>query len=154
MVRLHWSDNGDYRYRNTLGYEPDPSFRGKWGWRIYTGFRIGSEAEGFTFNVVAIKESANMPLKQTSSGNPNKPAVDYLVLTNQQAVNAATNGMKFTTKDKDNDRHPSNCANTYKVGWWYNFCFGSDLNFGKYHGWSDGQIGRFPSETIMAIRQI
>ena len=32
-------------------------------------------------------------------------------------------GMEFTTKDVDNDRSKSNCANLYNSGWWYDDCY-------------------------------
>lgn len=35
----------------------------------------------------------------------------------------------FTTKDRDNDSHPTvNCSNDYQGGWWYASCTRSNLN--------------------------
>ncbi|KAH3837276.1 hypothetical protein DPMN_110661 [Dreissena polymorpha] len=44
-------------------------------------------------------------------------------------------GMKFSTKDLDNDIHHRNCAAENNGGWWFSDCYYSHLN-GRYHvGW-------------------
>ncbi|CAG2213935.1 unnamed protein product [Mytilus edulis] len=42
------------------------------------------------------------------------------------------NGHRFSTKDSDNDNHPTNhCATMFPGAWWFNHCVSSDLN-GQY----------------------
>eukprot|EP00794_Sanderia_malayensis_P019193 gene19193-21115_t len=44
----------------------------------------------------------------------------------------SVNGLKFSTKDKDNDSNPGgSCAIAYYGAWWYSYCHLSNLN-GKY----------------------
>ena len=43
------------------------------------------------------------------------------------------NGMKFSTKDNDNDRNGGSCAVAHRGAWWFNSCAHSDLN-GLYPG--------------------
>ncbi|XP_063915103.1 ficolin-1-like [Zophobas morio] len=40
-------------------------------------------------------------------------------------------GMKFSTRDKDNDNYSGACATEYTGAWWYNSCLWSNLN-GQY----------------------
>lgn len=45
---------------------------------------------------------------------------------------ANSTGMRFSTKDKNNDNHRnSNCARNYTGGWWFNACGETNLN-GRY----------------------
>ena len=39
----------------------------------------------------------------------------------------------FTTKDRDNDKSPDNCAVLRRSGWWHQGCTHANLN-GQYYG--------------------
>ncbi|XP_065489302.1 fibrinogen-like protein 1 isoform X6 [Caloenas nicobarica] len=43
-------------------------------------------------------------------------------------------GMKFSTRDRDNDNYEGNCAEEEKAGWWFNRCHSANLNGLYYKG--------------------
>ncbi|ALC44603.1 maker743 [Drosophila busckii] len=51
--------------------------------------------------------------------------------------------MKFTTRDRDNDLSPGNCATDYQSGgWWYKNCSDCNLN---------GQFVKFKANSTRII---
>ena len=82
----------------------------------YSTFRIGDSITEFTLNV----------------GGYSGTAGDGLI--NDAIYGAAHNhsGMKFSTKDNDNDNYGGSCAIDWKGTWWFNRCMESHLN-APYH---------------------
>ena len=78
------------------------------GYLSYSNFRVGSAGEQYKLTISGF------------SGVTSDPFSTYYI-----------NGMKFTTKDKDNDQWSKNCA-VDEVGnaggWWYNACSNIWLN--------------------------
>uniref|UniRef100_A0A1I8Q0X2 Fibrinogen C-terminal domain-containing protein n=1 Tax=Stomoxys calcitrans TaxID=35570 RepID=A0A1I8Q0X2_STOCA len=86
----------------------------KEGYSKYDAFKIGDESEKYK-------------LKRT--GRYTGTAGDSL---------RGHIGLKFTTKDQDNDNYGTNCAESFMGAWWYGACHSSNLN-GHY---GDAKHGR------------
>ncbi|XP_056001536.1 angiopoietin-1-like [Ostrea edulis] len=64
------------------------------------------------------------------------------------------NGMRFSTKDRDNDRHPGSCANKHLGGWWHNSChdlYGSSSWIQPWYPKIGG--GALIRETVMMVKR-
>ena len=83
-------------------------FDGNTSYAQYTTFSVGDSTTEYTLNVGGYSGTAGDSLASYHSG------------------------MKFTTKDNDNDNRGSNCAQEYTGAWWYNNCYSSNLN-GRYY---------------------
>ncbi|XP_042594666.1 microfibril-associated glycoprotein 4-like [Cyprinus carpio] len=86
-----------YPYKLRVDLE---DFDGKKAYAVYKSFSVGSEADGYRLQV---------------SGFVNGGAGDSL---------SYSNGMKFSTYDKDQDNWSNNCALLkFGGGFWYNSCY-------------------------------
>ncbi|XP_072284914.1 fibrinogen-like protein 1-like protein isoform X2 [Pyxicephalus adspersus] len=63
-------------------------------------------------------------------------------------TNNIHDNMKFSAKDKDQDRSSSNCASTYG-GWWYDNCYIVMLNGKSYIYWKNVCTGDCTKSMIM-----
>ncbi|KAL5467057.1 hypothetical protein EMCRGX_G031224 [Ephydatia muelleri] len=112
----------------------------------YNTFGIGSEVMYYKLSV--------------GSYDPSSTIVDSLCINH--------NGKFFSTKDRDNDNSPPNCANMYQAGWWYYGCVDANLNgvwqdIGYYNStrlpsrygvaWKTDQNNYSFKTTVMAVRR-
>ena len=72
------------------------------GYLSYHHFRVGPASDDYRLSISGFSGNTTDPI--IASG------VDNL------------NGMKFTTRDRDNDKYGYNCADSSHGGWWYNSC--------------------------------
>ncbi|XP_045202604.2 fibrinogen-like protein 1 [Mercenaria mercenaria] len=76
----------------------------------YSSFKVGSKRTNYTLDVSGYTGSAGDSLANA-----------YLYGPHDQ--------MEFTTRDADNDKYEGgNCASDWDGGWWFNYCFDSNLN--------------------------
>ena len=56
------------------------------------------------------------------------------------ASTQSANGMRFTTRDRDNDVYGGSCAQEFSGAWWYRDCHNANLN-GLYLGGAHASRG-------------
>ncbi|KAM8977085.1 fibrinogen-like protein 1-like protein [Pelodytes ibericus] len=100
----------------------------KW-YADYDIFSIDKEVNGYTLRL----------------GRYSGTAADYL--TTYDSGNVHDN-MRFSTKDKDQDRSSSHCAASYG-GWWYDNCQNVHLNAKGYINWKSVCSGDCSESMIM-----
>ena len=84
-------------------------FEGNTTFAKYDTFRVFNFSTNFTLDVSGYSGTAGDSFAGHSSGYP------------------------FSTRDRDNDAWPDNCAVRFGGAWWYRNCHTSNLN-GRYHG--------------------
>jgi len=93
-----------------------------WRYARYGSFNITGRTEGYRLSIANYTGNAGDGLGQS-------------------------NGMRWTTYDKQNDQNgEENCAQLYRGAWWYKDCFWSNLN-GEYA--DDGSEGKMSSRSGM-----
>ncbi|KAM7168370.1 fibrinogen-like protein 1 isoform 1-T2 [Macrochelys suwanniensis] len=113
---LHWLTNqGNYTLRIDLS-----DFEGERRIAQYKRFRVADEERSY----------------QLSCGEYSGTAGDSLTGGFHPEVKwwADHRGMKFSTRDRDNDNYEGNCAEEDTAGWWFNRCHSSNLNGVYYKG--------------------
>ncbi|XP_048733931.2 techylectin-like protein isoform X2 [Ostrea edulis] len=109
--REYWLGN-DHIHTLTSGRNQElridmGKFTGSMVYARYSHFSVGSESSKYRLSISGYSGDAG----------------DKMIKAHN------LNGMSFSTKDRDNDRHRLNCAvSEHTGGWWYNNCTHSDLN--------------------------
>ncbi|XP_078534237.1 fibrinogen-like protein 1 [Lissotriton helveticus] len=113
---LHFlTSQGDYTLRIDLA-----DFEGQRRYAQYNSFRVGDEESSYQMTFGDYSGTAGDSL----AGSFN-PEMEWW---------ASHKGMKFSTKDKDNDNYEGNCAEEENSGWWFNRCHAVNLNGFYYNG--------------------
>ena len=104
------------------------------GYLSYRHFRVGPASDDYRLSISGF------------SGNTTDP------ITGSHSLN----GMKFTTRDRDNDKWSSNCAvhdaGGNAGGWWYNACSHTHPNHQYNHRYSVRLNGRWHSLSFIEIK--
>ena len=133
-----------FKFRVELG-----SWDGEIEWAEYTDFSVGNSSSNYQLQL---------------SGYSGNTTIDAM---NPDNAEWANNGQYFSTKDRDNDNYPWNCAVKYAGGggWWYNSCSnffptGSYGNFkdgrSKYMSWKNAFGGNYMGlkSVVLKIKSI
>ncbi|KAK7141481.1 hypothetical protein R3I93_015582 [Phoxinus phoxinus] len=113
---LHYlTSQDDYTLRINL-----EDFEGSHRFAVYRKFKLDNEQNHYQLQFGVYTGNAGDAL----SGSYH-PEVQWW---------ASHQGMKFSTRDRDNDRYDRNCAQEDKGGWWFNRCHSANLNGFYYRG--------------------
>jgi angiopoietin 2 len=144
--RLHeLTANGGFKMR----FDVQSKNNDQWYWAEYTTFTVGDEASGYVLQIGGY------------SGNA------FDAMNGNELTQRNLNGMKFSTKDRDNDKRSSqNCADRdqTKGGFWHNDCLharvtGSDgtTNGFSWDGLPDGGTGtnnlKYSKMTLIEVEE-
>ncbi|XP_037124092.1 fibrinogen C domain-containing protein 1-A-like [Syngnathus acus] len=140
LIGEHWlglqnihalTASGDYQLKIDL-----VTFNYRYSYALYNDFSVDPEKDGYPLLVSGYSGTAGDQFTQHS-------------------------GMKFTTKDRDQDKSHVNCANVWKGAWWYKDCHWSNLN-GLYkttgacdgHNavWSDLGRSKYTCLTVVEMK--
>ena len=108
---------------------------GLWYSAEYSTFSISDEVGKYRLTVAGYSGDSGDAI--TATPNPNQ----------------ISNGMKFSTRDSDNDAHPTqHCAGLWGRGWWdANPCSGSCVNSDPKAKWA---FGTFTSFDVVTTRML
>ena len=112
LSKIHrLTEEGPNTLRVDLG-----DFDGNTAYAQYSTFSVGDSTTEYTLTVGGYSGTAGDALITDDA------VYNYNVRHNH-------NGMKFSTRDNENDNYISyNCAEHYRGAWWFNGCFQSHLN--------------------------
>ena len=133
-VRVKWDKNQEtwdgQKYPTTADSRANTYGESEWD-----DFQVGSEATNYQLGI------GNQLSKNNWEGDPFHRH-DF-------------NGMQFSTRDRDNDRHSANCASSLYGGWWFRRCYSICLTCNRPHyAIHDGIKSRLPSLAEMWINNV
>jgi len=88
--------------------EVEVTSTGEWLWAEYESMTVEPETDNFRLHVTGYHGNAGD------------------AFNDDHALNWQSNGMMFSTPDRDNDLSPGHCAQI--SGWWFRWCSSSALN--------------------------
>jgi len=105
---------------------------GPWYWAEYSTFSISDEAGDYRLTVAGYSGDAGDAMRGNTLANYN------------------SNGKRFSTKDRDNDGSPNNCAVGAGGGWWYDACSRSRLTQNPLAIWTTNSVIADPAAAQTA----
>ena len=126
-------------YRNWVGYEEGfGDLNGEFWLGLSKIHRLAQNGTDYTLRVDLGDYENETRYAKYSTFNIGNSTTDYTITLGGYSGDAGdsmtksgfayVNGMKFSTKDRDNDRWSGNCAVGSLGAWWYNACHSSNLN--------------------------